>query len=634
MYGLPPPTPEVPVGLTFSGNQKFVSVSNISLSHSLNNAWICILDEHMAEPISVDAAEVWAGVDGSWSTFMIRVGTPQQWFSVLPSTANQQTWVPLPEGCASSVVGNISDCGDSRGVWPFESEESNGFQTNKSSTWQAIGLYELFIEEHLGIDGNGLFGYDSVGLGQSGPVAEHQVVGGVATPNYWLGLLGLGANYTNFSEDEMPSSLLRTLKDEGNIPSLSYGYTAGAPYRYSKVVGSLTLGGYDSTRFTDNTISFPFGSDSERPLVVGLQSAIGTDTLNGTVSLSGVGSGVLAVIDSTVPDLWLPEAWCDRFEDAFGLRYVEETGRYLVDDEQHTELQRLQPTLTFALGASTSGGTISRFDLPYAAFDLEGQYPVFPNATRYFPIRRAANDSQYTIGRVFLQETYLTVDSERGIFNISQAKFSNPMPSSDLVAIVSPDATNSTSDSNSTSIVGSHAIEDGLSGGAIGGIVAGAVGALVILAGFLFWWLRRRRARNQLRKWPDAEPAEQSAEAPQLPKYGGELIGSPANVPELSDGKTRTDTASPLSRREAASATPLSEAGGREKYEAEGSTPFSEAGGTQRFEADGGTTMHEAGGTPRFEAQGDTPIYEADGRPRHRVHEAEGSTPIYELPAS
>jgi hypothetical protein len=331
--------------------------------------------------------------------------------------------------------------------------------------------------------------------------------------------------------------------------------------------------------------------------------------------------------------MWLPESWCDLFEDAFGLRYVEATGRYLVDDEQHTELQRLQPTLTFALGASTTGGAITRFDLPYAAFDLEGQYPVFPNATRYFPIRRAANDSQYTIGRVFLQETYLAVDSERGIFNISQAKFSNPMPSSDLVAILSADAANSTAGGNSTTIVGSQAAEEGLSGGAIGGIVAGAVSALVIMAGVVFWWLRRRRARNQPRKWPDAEPAEQSAEDALAPQNGGELIGSPANVPELSDGKTRTDTASPMSRHETASATPLSEAGGREKYEAEGSTPFSEAGGTQRFEAEGSTPMHEAAGTPRFEAQGDTPVYEADGRPRHRIHEAEGSTPIYELPA-
>ena len=338
------------------------------------------------------------------------------------------------------------------------------------------------------------------------------------------------------------------------------------------------------------------------------------------------------MIDSTVPDMWLPETWCDLFEDAFGLRYVEETGRYLVDDEQHTALQQLQPTLTFTLGASTNGGTVARFDLPYAAFDLEGQYPVFPNATRYFPIRRAANDSQYTIGRVFLQETYLTVDSERGIFNMSQARFANPMPSSDIVAILSPDAANSTENGNSTTSLGSEASGGGLSGGAIGGIVAGVVGALVILAGVMFWWFRRRRRNNQPRKWPDAEPAEQSTEAAPPPQYGGELIGSAANVPELSDGKARTDTTSPMSRHEAAGVTPVSEAGGREKYEAAGSTPFSEADGAQRFEAEGNTPMHEAAGTPRFEAEGDTPIHEADGRPRRQVHEAEGSTPVYELP--
>lgn len=314
--------------------------------------------------------------------------------------------------------------------------------------------------------------------------------------------------------------------------------------------------------------------------------------------------------------MWLPEEWCDLFEDAFGLRYVEETGRYLVDDEQHTELQQLEPRLTFTLGASTNGGTITRFDFPYAAFDLEGQYPLFPNATRYFPIRRAANDTQYTIGRVFLQETYLTVDSERGIFNISQARFSNPMPSSNLVSILSIDATNSTTDGNSTTIVGSEAAEEGLSGGAIAGIVVGAVGALSILAGVLFWWFRRRR--NQTREWPDAEPAEQSAGGSPPPKYGGELTGSAAIVPELSDGKARAETATPKSGHELASATPLSEAGGREKFEAEGSTPFSEADGAQRFEAEGSTPVQ---------------VYEADGRPRHRVHEAEGSTPVYELPA-
>lgn len=175
--------------------------------------------------------------------FIVTVGTPAQSFSVLPSTANQQTWVPVPEGCDSSLVGNLSDCGDSRGVWPFGSEDSDGFQTSLSSTWRDIGLYRLFIEEHLGITGNGLFGYDSVGVGEAGnaTVVENQVVGGIGTPSYWLGLLGLGANYTNFSEDEQPSSLLRTMKDSGKIPSLSYGYTAGAPYSKSLTLCRASL---------------------------------------------------------------------------------------------------------------------------------------------------------------------------------------------------------------------------------------------------------------------------------------------------------------------------------------------------------------------------------------------------------
>lgn len=242
MHGLPPT--QGPVGSS-SGNQKLCLYRPsryhiLSTTHgsaywtgTWQNRFLLTRQKSGLGWMAAGQREL-SGSDGSTfanpGRFMIRVGTPQQWFSVLPSTASQQTWVPHPDGCASSVVGNITDCGDSRGVWPFESEESDGFQESKSTTWQAIGIFKLFIEEHLGIDGNGLFGYDSVGLGESGPVTEHQVVAGVPTPNYWLGLLGLGANYTNFDKDERPSSLLRTLKDEEKIPSLSYGYTAGAPY--------------------------------------------------------------------------------------------------------------------------------------------------------------------------------------------------------------------------------------------------------------------------------------------------------------------------------------------------------------------------------------------------------------------
>jgi len=42
--------------------------------------------------------------------------------------------------------------------------------------------------------------------------------------------------------------------------------------------------------------------------------------------------------------------------------------------------------------------------LPYAAFDLVADYPLVIDSSRYFPLMRAANESQYTLGRTFLQE--------------------------------------------------------------------------------------------------------------------------------------------------------------------------------------------------------------------------------------
>lgn len=73
------------------------------------------------------------------------------------------------------------------------------------------------------------------------------------------GLIGLNprpTNFTNFT-DPVPS-FLSTLKNRSMIPSLSWAYTAGNQYRSDKVLGSLTLGGYDASRFESNRLTLPF----------------------------------------------------------------------------------------------------------------------------------------------------------------------------------------------------------------------------------------------------------------------------------------------------------------------------------------------------------------------------------------
>lgn len=171
-----------------------------------------------------------------------------------------------------------------------------------------------------------------------------------------------------------------------------------------KVDGTLTLGGYDASRFAPNRIYFPFASDISRNLVVGLQSIQFLESNTGPKNL--LSEGILIFVDSTVPHIWLPVSACKEFEDAFGITYHQQTDLYLVNDTLHESLLAQNASVTFVVGNNVNGGDTVSITLPYRSFDLEASYQSLNGTTqRYFPLRRAANDSQYTLGRTFLQES-------------------------------------------------------------------------------------------------------------------------------------------------------------------------------------------------------------------------------------
>ena len=120
------------------------------------------------------------GNDGPWSTFDVRVGTPEQYIRVLVSTASPQTMVPVSEfACSSSVFATVPpDCAVSRG---------NLFDLNKSSSWNDVGTYGINqngvgLEANLGYDVRAQFGLEHLGLGLNGPTLENQTVAGIAAP--------------------------------------------------------------------------------------------------------------------------------------------------------------------------------------------------------------------------------------------------------------------------------------------------------------------------------------------------------------------------------------------------------------------------------------------------------------------
>ena len=148
-------------------------------------------------------------------------------------------------------------------------------------------------------------------------------------------------------------------------------------------------------------MSFNLAPTETRQLVVGLQSIT---YLTSKTDSSLLSDGVLALIDSTVPYLWLPQTVCEAFEKAFGISQDPISNLYLVNDTLHDTLLKQNASVVFQLANGPSGGPSVNITLPYASFDLEADYPLIKSPSRYFPLQRANDDSQITLGRTFFQE--------------------------------------------------------------------------------------------------------------------------------------------------------------------------------------------------------------------------------------
>ncbi|KAK5688083.1 hypothetical protein LTS10_000061 [Elasticomyces elasticus] len=279
--------------------------------------------------------------------------------------------------------------------------------------------------------------------------------------------------------DAVPS-VLGTLHNLSLVPSMSWGYTAGAYYRNASLFGSLILGGYDSSRFTRNNVSFDLRNSTSRDLLLTLDSISYNSTDSQPLLLSApIDVFIDVFIDSLVTELYLPVTVCQAFETAFGLQWDSTTERYLINETTHNSLLAQNPT--FNMTFSQTGNGTANILLPYAAFDLNATQPLDNTTSRYFPLEQAQNSTQYTLGRTFLQEAYIITDYERRNFSIYQA-VSDGGPEQ-LVAINPPETQAAERRSS-------------LSGGAIAGIVIAVVVALALVVGAVFWFRRRHNQKH------------------------------------------------------------------------------------------------------------------------------------------
>ncbi|KAN0108055.1 Aspartic peptidase domain containing protein [Hyaloscypha variabilis] len=456
--------------------------------------------------IEIPPSQYWNGNDGNWSTFPLNVGSPTQSIYVLPSTAGTATWLVGWMGCNANY---------SFEPLPDNCEKARGgiFNNFTSTTWQpknTTSTYGLQVEEYLGLDVDAYFGFDQmfVGYPPSGVRLSNSTIAWFRDESFAVGMFGLNYRPTNFStpQDSSPT-FLNILHEQNMIPSLSYGYTAGASYKGDSGFGSLVLGGYDKLKFVPNDVVFLFDGDQSKDLTVGItaitasnvhassssnlkvripldfelssatsgastassiiagtipssqttSSAIqGTSppgqitssivqgtvsptqttassstpspsTITATGSQSSTDENLLPTpgnffIDSTTSHIWLPQDALEMFEKAFGLVLDQDSGLYLINETQHDTLIAQNSSITFSLTTNIQDPStaVVNITLPYAAFDLWVTWGYnITSPSRYFPIH-LANGTQYTLGRTFLQEAYLSVDNLNQTFTVSQ----------------------------------------------------------------------------------------------------------------------------------------------------------------------------------------------------------------------
>lgn len=353
------------------------------------------------------------------------------------------------------------------------------------------------------------------------------------------------------------------MSENNVIPSTSWSYLAGASYRSYPVsaFASLTFGGYDSTRFRgDQNLTLAGGSDEFRPMLLGIESI----TSDADILLS---DPIITALDSTVAQIWLPVSACQAFESAFGLVWNETYSLYIVDDSQHAALMANNRSITFTLstGIASSPDRLN-ITLPYAAFDMMAGPPlvVGNEPLRYFPLKRAANETQHTLGRTFLQEVYMIADYSRGRITLYPAVYPEGDVPSNIVTICPPNSTTCISPISRPSQQSTN-----LATGAIAGIAVGGVLAALIL-GLAVFYLRRRH-RKPLPEKPFL--AATTADDHGRPEFKPELPATEVSAPKVCEMESNPDGDYAESVKRDTQFQPLHELEGRFPRSASGQGP-------------------------------------------------------------
>ncbi|KAL5600907.1 hypothetical protein BROUX41_005745 [Berkeleyomyces rouxiae] len=446
----------------------------------------------------------WLGIDGNWSATAFRAA--DQDINLFVSTTLSEHWLIDKGGC----LADDPLCNKDRG---------GAVDITTTSKWSTLGDWSIGLS-YLGVAANaaygtGAFGFTD-GLTNDKLQMEDALIGAINVTDFYVGLFGLGVIRGKFGTESIDSPFYEMIEDQGWFPSYSYGYTAGAYYKNTP--SSLTLGGYDASRLPaePSNIDFTLSRDSMIPRVIvrGIQVSTNSSSTPSNWDskpqiLSNFTNSFQAVVDSSTPYLWLPEPVVDDFVSAMNLTYNRTLDAYVITNDQMASLKQDDSfEFTFSLSSydnTNSFGTplevegVVNITLSGAAFAHVLQYPYKDQTISfgdpdvpYFPIKKAT-DSNFILGRTFLQEAYLLTRYDSSSFQLHQAAFpADPIIDRNIQAITQPIKSAYPGPKTEES----SEEKGGLSKAALSAIIAGG-GSAVAFIGMGIWWLLQRRKNHK-----------------------------------------------------------------------------------------------------------------------------------------
>jgi hypothetical protein len=192
--------------------------------------------------------------------------------------------------------------------------------------------------------------------------------------------------------------------------------------------GSLLLGGYDGSRFEQETLNYSLNNDPG-----GLKRF--------TVNLNAIRVAQLAnnksiylrpsvfVIDPVTPYMWLPVETMAQLEEVMGLKYDATNQLYLSNTTRFSNL-------SFVLSNSSSYSSDQYHGSQSILLDaktliLNAAYPLYngtindTNSIQYLPFKRGPypESGAYTLGRAFFQSVHIIANYDVGGFRLAQARY-------------------------------------------------------------------------------------------------------------------------------------------------------------------------------------------------------------------